>query len=79
MKPKLLSDKEIVTTCNAVDFSAMVTADDYIFVIARAIIAARDAQWTAMLAAPHEAKTEAEKTAYAFGWFKALESVREKI
>ncbi|MDV7394530.1 hypothetical protein RZS08_24320, partial [Arthrospira platensis SPKY1] len=24
-----------------------------------------------------ECKTEAEKTAYAFGWFKALESVRE--
>jgi len=29
-------------------------------------------------APPPECKTEAEKTAYAFGWFKALESVREK-
>lgn len=27
-------------------------------------------------AAPPECKTEAEKTAYAFGWYKALESVR---
>ena len=27
---------------------------------------------------PPECQTEAEKTAYAFGWFKALESVREK-
>jgi hypothetical protein len=27
---------------------------------------------------PPECKTEAEKTAYAFGWFKALESVREQ-
>jgi len=44
----------------------------------RAIIAARDAQWQAMLSAPHEAKTEAEKTAYAFGWWKALETAREK-
>jgi hypothetical protein len=44
----------------------------------RAIEAARDAQWAEMLAAPHEAKTEADKTAYAFGWWKALESVREK-
>jgi hypothetical protein len=29
-------------------------------------------------APPPECQTEAEKTAYAFGWFKALESVREK-
>ena len=29
-------------------------------------------------APPPECKTEAEKIAYAFGWFKALESVREK-
>ena len=28
--------------------------------------------------APPECKTEAEKTAFAFGWFKALESVREQ-
>jgi hypothetical protein len=27
---------------------------------------------------PPECKTEAEKTAFAFGWFKALESVREQ-
>lgn len=27
---------------------------------------------------PHEAVTDAEKTAYAFGWFKALEVQRNK-
>ena len=27
---------------------------------------------------PPECKTEAERTAYAFGWFKALETVRQK-
>jgi hypothetical protein len=43
---------------------------------AKAIIAARDAQWEAMLSAPPEAKTEAEKTAYAAGWWKALEVQR---
>lgn len=32
-----LSDEEIINTCNAVDFSQMVTADDYIYMIARAI------------------------------------------
>ena len=26
---------------------------------------------------PHECQTEAEKTAYAFGWWKAMEYVRE--
>jgi hypothetical protein len=29
-------------------------------------------------APPPECKTEAEKTAYVFGWFKAMESVREQ-
>ena len=28
--------------------------------------------------APPEAHTEAEKIAYAFGWFKAMEKMREK-
>ena len=27
---------------------------------------------------PPECKTEAERTAYAFGWYKALETVRQK-
>ena len=27
---------------------------------------------------PPECKTEAERTAYAFGWFKALETVNQK-
>lgn len=27
---------------------------------------------------PPECKTEAERTAYAFGWFKALETVQQK-
>jgi hypothetical protein len=47
-----------------------------VFTFVHAIIAARDEQWEAMLSAPHEAKTEAEKTAYAFGWWKALEVQR---
>ena len=42
-----------------------------------AITALRDAL-AEQPAPPPECKTEAEKTAYAFGWFKALESVREK-
>jgi hypothetical protein len=58
-------------------FSHQNTRDGFQWLaFARAIEAARDAQWEAMLAAPHEAKTHEEKTAYAFGWFKALETAR---
>ena len=28
---------------------------------------------------PHECKTEAEMTAYAFGWFRALEAIEAKL
>ena len=43
-----------------------------------AIAALRQALEQPAIPSPPEAKTEGEKLNYAFGWFKALEYVREK-
>ncbi len=54
-----------------------VLADDH----EKAITALREALNASLAeqpAPPPECQTEAEKTAFAFGWFKALESVRQQ-
>ena len=44
----------------------------------QAITALREALAQQPPPPPPECKTEAERTAYAFGWFKALETVQQK-
>ena len=73
MKPEPMTDEQI----DGVPYIGKLS-DEGLRKFARAIEAAVNAKWEAMLAAPYKAKTEAEKTAYAFGFLKALEMVREK-
>jgi len=66
--------KKLEQVLEALEDKTLLTPNEWKAVYGQTITAIKEA--LAQPAPPPECKTEAEQTAYAFGWWKALESVR---
>ena len=77
VRQALVALKEVSNSTGVDDYGHYVLSTEYDIAKVELATQALDKALTEQ-PAPPECKTEAEKTAYAFGWYKALESVREQ-